>query len=76
MIVVMNSRSEHESIEIDEPKDMEVISLDFNGHYLIECEYQNGEFTPTGNGINGGGFPLSNVFYEHLFISVIKCKHK
>ena len=72
MIVTMNSRSEHEVIEIKEPADGEVIDLDFNGRYLIQCEYKKCEFFPTGNGVNGGGYPLSSVFYEHLFIGVRK----
>lgn len=70
LIVTMNSGSYHETIYIDVPNDNDTVDLDFNGQFLIQCIYEDGEFLPTGNGINGGGYPLNSVFFEHLVISL------
>jgi len=66
--VSLNTGSEQEFIEIDVPKDGDILDLDFNGRYLIQCKYKKSNFKPTGNGMDGGGNALSSGFYKSCII--------
>ena len=68
LIVSLYYGSEQEFIEIGIPNDGDILDLDFNGNYLVQCKLNKGVFTFTGNGIDRFGNPLSSLFYEKAII--------
>jgi len=68
LIVSLYYLSDQQFIEIDVPKDGDILDLDFNGKYLVQCKLNKGAFILTGNGIDGGGNSLSSNFYENAIL--------
>jgi hypothetical protein len=68
VIVSLYSEGIEEFIEIESPKNGDIIDLDFNGKFLIQVKYKNKKYIPTGNGIDGGGNPLHPSFYKKIII--------